>query len=495
MANVKCTMCGRTMVVDDHVRTVACVYCGTRQEVPGNQYTNNSSQQTDEACRNAIYIEAKKKMSSPYMQDLYEAEKKFLSIPGWIDADEQALLCRQRIQEFQKTQAEKPKPGSKKTKWRLDTILIIVSGAVCVITALALLLTQVIIPNKKYNDAVALMEAGKYEEADTAFKALNGYKDSDTILDAYLYQHGITLSETKESSETDDSDPATEAETTFKVENPECQSLGIGIYHSAALKTDGTVVAKGMTKYGQCDVSGWSDIVSISVAGHHTIGLKADGTVVATGKNEYGQCNVSDWTDIVAISTGLGHTVGLKSDGTVVAVGLLQYNRCDVSDWTEIVAVSAGRAHTVGLKADGTVVAVGLNENGQCNVSDMKDIVAISAGGYHTLGLKANGKVVAVGSSKHGQCSVSEWSDMVAISAGDCYSLALRADGTAEAVGYNVTRYYYWNWTNVVTLCAGYDHSIFLKSDGTLTAYGLNKNEQCDISHWKDIVVPKTPRN
>ena len=66
------------------------------------------------------------------------------------------------------------------------------------------------------------------------------------------------------------------------------------------------------------------------------MGLKADGSVVAVGKKKEGQCDVSDWRDIVAISAGGSHTVGLKSDGTVVAVGYNNSGRCDVSDWTDI---------------------------------------------------------------------------------------------------------------------------------------------------------------
>lgn len=38
--------------------------------------------------------------------------------------------------------------------------------------------------------------------------------------------------------------------------------------------------------------------MAISTANDHTVGLKSDGTVVATGWNEYGQCDVSGWTDI-----------------------------------------------------------------------------------------------------------------------------------------------------------------------------------------------------
>ena len=106
----------------------------------------------------------------------------------------------------------------------------------------------------------------------------------------------------------------------------------------------------------------------------HTVGLKTDGTVVAVGMNEYGQCNVSGWKDIVAIAAGISHTVGLKADGTVVAVGDNRHGQCDVDHWKDIVAIAAGDVHTVGLKADGTVVAVGANESGQCDVSDWKDI-------------------------------------------------------------------------------------------------------------------------
>jgi hypothetical protein len=49
--------------------------------------------------------------------------------------------------------------------------------------------------------------------------------------------------------------------------------------------------------------------------------LKSDGTVVATGKNENGQCDISEWKDIVSISVDIQTTYGLKKDGTVIATG------------------------------------------------------------------------------------------------------------------------------------------------------------------------------
>lgn len=134
--------------------------------------------------------------------------------------------------------------------------------------------------------------------------------------------------------------------------------------------------------------------------GRHSAGLR---------KNDDGQCNVSGWKDIVAVAAGRIHTVGLRSDGTVVACGYNEYGQCDVSEWTDVVAVAAGRIHTVGLKSDGTVVACGQNASGQCDVSSWTDIVAVAANGFHTVGLKSDGMVVACGSNSDGRCDVSGW--------------------------------------------------------------------------------------
>jgi alpha-tubulin suppressor-like RCC1 family protein len=99
------------------------------------------------------------------------------------------------------------------------------------------------------------------------------------------------------------------------------------------------------------------------------VGVRADGTVVAVGHPDYGQCNVSGWTDIKQVppgeyyhtmAAGYGHTVGVKSDGTVVAVGYNDDGQCEVGDWTDITQIATGSYHTVGVKSDGTLVATGL---------------------------------------------------------------------------------------------------------------------------------------
>jgi hypothetical protein len=55
---------------------------------------------------------------------------------------------------------------------------------VCVIVAFIIVLNAVIIPNGKYRNAIALLDAGSFAEAHEAFVALNGYKDSADRADA-----------------------------------------------------------------------------------------------------------------------------------------------------------------------------------------------------------------------------------------------------------------------------------------------------------------------
>jgi tetratricopeptide (TPR) repeat protein len=69
--------------------------------------------------------------------------------------------------------------------------------------------------------------------------------------------------------------------------------IAAGVCHTVGLKKDGAVV--GYNNCGQCNVSGWRDIVAVAANYDHTFGLKKDGTVVAVGDNEKGQCNVSGW--------------------------------------------------------------------------------------------------------------------------------------------------------------------------------------------------------
>jgi hypothetical protein len=258
--------------------------------------------------------------------------------------------------------------------------------------------------------------------------------------------------------------------------------VAAGWCHTVGLKSDGTVVAVGDTSWGQCNVSGWTDIVQVSAGDLHTVGLKSDGTVVAVGQNDSGQCDVGGWAGIVEVSARGYHTVGLKSDGTVVDTAL------DVGGWTGIIQVAAGGGHTVGLKSDGTVVAVGDNYYGECDVAGWTDIVQVAAGNEHTVGLKADGTVVAIGRNDNGQCDVTGWTGIIQIAAGGAHTVGLKADGTVVAVG--GTSWCSWGqcnvsgWTDIVQVAAGNEHTVGLKADGTVVAVGDNIYGQCNVSGW-----------
>ena len=354
-----------------------------------------------------------------------------------------------------------------------------------------------------YQAALALLEKKQYDKAIAAFEALGDYKDSaeqavkcGEAKSEEAYQKALSL---EESGESYAAATAYYAVGDYKDARERCfalwgtltqrETLSAGFDHTVGLKADGTVIAVGDYRGGQCNVGDWTDIVAVAAGDEHTVGLKADGTVVATKVPWYtneGQCNVGDWADIVAVSAGDKHTVGLKADGTVVAVGYNVYGQCEVGGWRDIVAVSAGGTHTVGLRADGTVVAVGNQHYGMCDVGGWRDIVAVSAGGIHTVGLRADGTVVAVGRNAEGQCEVGDWTDIVAVFAGGYQTIGLKADGTVIAVGKNdYGQRDVGDWADIVAVSPASMHTVGLKADGTAVAVGRSYGGRCDVGDWK----------
>ena len=276
---------------------------------------------------------------------LDEAEEIFVSLGNYQSSKSMVETCRKRKQEYQAKIKE-----IEETKKRRKKIAVVGSVTAVIVVVAIIVVNTVIIPSIKYNNAVAMLENGQYDEAITAFTDLGNYKDSiNKITETQnaktefkknqKYDSANKLFEEKKYDEaitafTDLGDYKDSSNKIIEIKYLQANKLvdekrygeaiiaftELGDYKDSKQKHDESILNLQKT-------------FSISTGDNHTVGLKADGTVVATGDNEDGKCDVSGWKDIIAISAGDSHTVGLKKDGTVVATGSNRYEQCDVSDW------------------------------------------------------------------------------------------------------------------------------------------------------------------
>ncbi|RXM49744.1 MULTISPECIES: T9SS type A sorting domain-containing protein [unclassified Chryseobacterium] len=179
------------------------------------------------------------------------------------------------------------------------------------------------------------------------------------------------------------------------------KAVAVGVFHSIALKTDGTLWAWGFNATGQLGdgTTIWKKIPiqigtdtnwkSISVGANHTLALKTDGTIWAWGYNSSGKLGdgtsidklvptqigtASDWTSVFA---AVNHSLAIKNNGTLWAWGdnmtaqlgdgtyLTKMTPIQIgtdSNWKSVVG---GYNHTLALKTDGSLWSWGDNTSGQ----------------------------------------------------------------------------------------------------------------------------------
>lgn len=140
--------------------------------------------------KDAILAEGKEKMMGEDIASYQSAKKLFESISGWKDADENRDFCQKKIEETKaKEEAERlecerqtelaqkqAKRIAKRNKW-ITGIIIAVSAAVSFLAVQ----DMVLIPERKYDEAVTLMENGSLKEAYQIFNKLGSYKKSGEI--------------------------------------------------------------------------------------------------------------------------------------------------------------------------------------------------------------------------------------------------------------------------------------------------------------------------
>jgi len=280
-------------------------------------------------------------------------------------------------------------------------------------------------------------------------------------------------------------------------------SISVGLEHTSAIKSDGTLWSWGNNARGQLGdgvsvdksnpvqesskATNWS---IVSAGEEHTVAIKADGTLWSWGANSNGELGdgttddklnptqessgATNWTGADA---GSDFTVGIKSDGTLWAWGDNYFSQLGdgtdtdkpnptqestgARDWTR---VSTGSSHVLAVKNDGTLWSWGYNYSGQLGNgttlgsaspaqegSGATDWSSISAGGAHSVGIKSDGTLWSWGSNYYTQLGDATSED--------------KPNPTQERSGAT-------NWSS---MSAGATHTIAIKADGTLWSWGHNK--------------------
>ena len=286
------------------------------------------------------------------------------------------------------------------------------------------------------------------------------------------------------------------------------KSMASGTYSSAAIKTDGTLWLWGLNWYGRIGdntrtqrnspvqtVSGGTNWKMVASGYYHTAAIKTDGTLWTWGYNNNGQ--LGDNT-----RTHKSSPVQTVSGGT---------------NWKQ---VACGRGHTSGIKTDGTLWLWGSNGNCELgdNTTDKKSSpVQTVAGGtnwklvaggfYHTAAIKTDGTLWTWGENTYGGLgddtgvaksspvqTVSGGTNWKQVAGGNAYTAAIKTDGTLWLWGYNNYGKLGDNTTIIIhpasrqsspiqtvsggtnwkQVSCGKSHTAAIKTDGTLWLWGDN---------------------
>jgi alpha-tubulin suppressor-like RCC1 family protein len=353
-------------------------------------------------------------------------------------------------------------------------------------------------------------------------------------------------------------------------------AIAAGRAHSLVLSSDGTVWAWGYGYYGQlgntvafsanslvpqpvCDVGATDcqahplrDVVAIAAGYEFSAALRSDGTVVAWGYNYDGQAGVGTqnyvWspervcapgqtapcslflTDIVALASGGGgHTLAVANTGEIWAWGFNKSGQIGIGNngvtidrvlipahvcapgqtepcasfLNDVVGIDAWSGHSLALTGDGALWGFGGNNDHELGA--LTSTVCYSAP-------SCSPTPTAVCPSGDGPCT-SPLNGVIGFSAGRKFSVAIKEDGSAWSWGTNNayqigdgttgTRNYpdrvcapgtsapcATYLTDIQAIATGNYHVLALKSDATLWSWGQNTSGEAGIAGNVNVQVP-----
>ena len=395
--------------------------------------------------------------------------------------------------------------------------------------------------NQKYNEsnyllAIQYYENSDYQSAKKIFIELDNYLDSKFYLaqidiksieqsQEIVYQRALILYKEKNYKEAieiyetireyKDSNKLIEECELYLRRMSHNNLVAAGIRHSAAIKSDHSVIFSGRENMDLDSSKNWENIISIDIYGTLFIGLQENGDAKIAGTYDGKKVtNQENWYDLIDIAAGEQFIIGLRKDGSVIADGHPSDGQLEVDNWKNVIAIDAGSRFAVGLTEDKRLLFAGV-DNGQeeeflDHMDEWQDVINIAASGGekgrigrgHTVGLKSDGTLVAVGDNQYGQCDFSDkekWSDIIKVVAGDWYTVGLKADGSVVITGINSPGRKYIDekiletCTNIVDIAAGYGQTICLTKDGMVKAFGFNDDNKCSETmnneDWMNLLV------
>ena len=144
-------------------------------------YIDHINQRNEDARKDAIYTTAAAKMTGEKIKSYEAAIEEFRKIPNWKDSEAQITACQQKIEELQAKAAkskEEARVAREQTAKKTKKIMAVVIPAICACIVIALVVTNVILPKQKLNQAMDLLDSGDY---DSAYAILEELGNSDAI--------------------------------------------------------------------------------------------------------------------------------------------------------------------------------------------------------------------------------------------------------------------------------------------------------------------------
>ncbi len=225
-----------------------------------------------EAKFNEIYKSACHYKLSLTISGLSKAIELFKSIPDWKDSQNQIYVCEKlleetkekneakRIEEERQEEISRIKERKRNKRNKIIGIAVITVFSLFVIF---LIVNSIVVSNRKYNYAIALMNDGNYEEAISAFEELGLYSDSREKINACQYAIAIDLMNANKTVEAyealieldDYKDSAEKAESIYNQYKIKTAKVGNYIFFGAYEQDDNTSNGKEAIEWKVLEVN------------------------------------------------------------------------------------------------------------------------------------------------------------------------------------------------------------------------------------------------